>query len=103
MGASLITPVSSPLEASLYALYLSHLFEVNGFRKVYYDVPGYQIDHFDAVARGIFREEGRLEAHLWRDGRHWPLHIFAVEGRISLAGRREIDDLDPVSCRVDYV
>jgi RimJ/RimL family protein N-acetyltransferase/acyl carrier protein len=73
-----------PIEA--VALFVRYLFCTWDLRKLYMEVPEFNMD---AIATGVdrlFREEGRLRAHEYYNGRHWDAHILAIyrEDQVSL-------------------
>jgi hypothetical protein len=61
----------SPAMVLGIALLLRHLFTCWPLRKVYLDVPEYNLDQFASAIGRYFVEEGRLRDHWFYDGQHW--------------------------------
>jgi hypothetical protein len=60
-------------------LFLRYLFVLWPFRKVYLEVPEYNLPQFaSAVSEGVLKEEGRLREHLHFDGNYLDQYLFAV-------------------------
>lgn len=60
-----------PLEG-LY-LFLEYLFSTFPFRKLYFEVPGYNIGEFEKFLERHAAEEGRLQDAVFGGGRYWDL------------------------------
>lgn len=55
-------------------LFISHLFATFPYRKVFAEVPAYNMTLFEP---GLAQEEGVLQDYLFHDGRHVDLHIVS--------------------------
>ena len=55
-------------------LFISHLFATFPYRKIYADVPAYNMSLFEP---GLAQEEGVLREYLFHEGRHVDLHIVS--------------------------
>jgi len=55
-------------------LFISHLFATFPYRKVYAEVPAYNMGLYEA---GLAQEEGVLREYLFHEGRHVDLHIVS--------------------------
>lgn len=55
------------------------LFDHFGFRKVYFELPGYNLGLVDGWAGSILVEEGRLRDNCLFGGARFDQHIFALE------------------------
>lgn len=74
-------------------LFFRYLFDCHGFRKLYLEVPGYNISQFSSAPGNGFVEEGVLRDHEWFLGRWWDLHLYALyregwERRFAALGER---------------
>lgn len=70
-------------------LFVSYLFDVGGFRKLYAEVPEYNLDQFGSGAGRYFHEEGRLRDHEWYMDRYWDvLHLAIYRDEWRTASRR---------------
>jgi RimJ/RimL family protein N-acetyltransferase len=72
-------------------LFLTYVFETYSFRKLYLEMPEYNVPLIATALSDVMVEEGRLRDHTYFGGRYWDRCIFAVY-RQRLAGRslREI-------------
>lgn len=57
---------------------LVHLFRCFPLRKVYAEVPGFNMKHFQSGVGRILHEEGRLREHSFHAGRWWDQHLLAI-------------------------
>jgi RimJ/RimL family protein N-acetyltransferase len=75
-----MAPDSRPglgMEASI--ILLESAFRSFGLRKIYMEVPGYNLDSFESsIRRGYLVEEGRLIRHELLGGTYHDLHILAL-------------------------
>ena len=63
------------------ALFLRYLFVLWPFRKLYFEVPEYNVTQFaSAVDTGLLKEEGRLRSDHYYHGKYWDLIIFTIYG-----------------------
>jgi [ribosomal protein S5]-alanine N-acetyltransferase len=58
-------------------LFLSYLLSTWPLRKVYYEAAEYNIDQYRSGLHKLFEIEGRLQNHLYLDGRYWDSYILA--------------------------
>lgn len=65
-----------PLEGVL--LFVNHLFEEYGFRKLYGEVVEYDLRAFESVVGRWVEREGVLREHERHGGRHWDVHVLAL-------------------------
>lgn len=59
------------------AQFLGEVFREFPFRKVYFEVSGFNVDRMSGVIK-LLMHEGSLAEHTFRDGRYWPLEIFSI-------------------------
>jgi hypothetical protein len=64
------------LEAT--TLFIQYCFDNWGYRKLYVDVPEYNLEQFHSALGRHFHEEGHLVDHDYWQGRHWGLLTFAL-------------------------
>lgn len=60
------------------ALLLDYLFRGWPFRKVYFEVPEYNLGQLASGVGSLFVEEARLPDYLFLDGRYWSLSFLTV-------------------------
>jgi diamine N-acetyltransferase len=60
------------------ALLVEHLFRHLPFRKIYFEVPGYNANVVRIWRKIGLAEEGVLKGDRYWDGSYWDLHIFAL-------------------------
>jgi RimJ/RimL family protein N-acetyltransferase len=60
------------------ALFITYLFQVFNFRKIYLEVPEYNLDAISSGVGRVFAEEGCLKGHRYLDGRYWNLFLLAI-------------------------
>jgi hypothetical protein len=68
----------SPLFLLGSALFLDYVFTCWDFRKLYMEVPEFNMPQFASGLGRLIAEEGRLRGHYWFDGRHWDQVILAL-------------------------
>lgn len=59
-------------------IFFQYLFDHFTFRKLYLEIPEYNISLFGESARDILIEEGRLKGHYYYGDRYWDLCIHAL-------------------------
>lgn len=59
-------------------LLLDHLFRGWPFRKVYFEVPEYNLPQFSSGIGSLLTEEARLDDYLYLDGRYWSMCFLAI-------------------------
>jgi len=59
-------------------LFGAHLFGCYRLRKLYLEVPEFNIGQFETAIGWLFREEANLVGHLYYWGRYWDRRILAV-------------------------
>lgn len=59
-------------------MFLNHLFAAYSFRKIYFEVPSYNLAQFASAQGVILQQEGVLVENDYYDGRYWDTYIFAV-------------------------
>lgn len=60
-------------------LAIEYVFQTWPFRKLYAEVPEYNLRTFGSVTERFFRREGRLADHVFLDGRYWDVHVLATD------------------------
>lgn len=60
------------------ALFVRHLFAAWSLRKVYMEVPEFNMRSFRSITRHIAVEEGRLRQHRYWDGRYYDQILLAI-------------------------
>lgn len=80
---SLAVLVTDPFRGSFHALagvaaFVQLLFDGWPFRKVYIDVPEFNLDIQREVLGDLFVCEGRLREHAFHRGRYWDVAIYAL-------------------------
>ena len=85
----------SPVMIVGVGLLIRHLFASWNLRKLYMDVPEFNLAQFDRRLSEYFREEGRLRGHIFHSGSYWDQLTFAlyretwdeVQDQLLLPGR----------------
>jgi len=67
--------IATPLIAC--AAFIDRVFQTWAFRKLYAQVPGWNIDQIHRMGR-FAAAEGVLSEHDYLDGKYWDSHIFAI-------------------------
>ncbi len=73
-------------------LFIDYVLSTWQFRKLYMDVPAFNLDQIGSGIGRLLEEEGRLKDHLWLNGQFWDLHLLAItrgrweERRADLVG-----------------
>lgn len=84
-GTAYLSVVSDPavvgtgLMLETTGLAIEYVFETWPFRKLYAEVPEFNLRTFGSSTRRYFREEGRLTDHVFLDGRYWDVHVLATD------------------------
>ena len=68
----------SPAMVPAVALLIRHVLTSWNLRKLYMDVPEYNLPQFDSLIGPYFGEEGRLVDHLFYGGAYWDHVILAL-------------------------
>lgn len=71
------------------ALFVDYVFSTWPFRKIYLEVPSYNLSQLGSQVGGLLAEEGRLLDHVWLNGRTWDLHLLALYQSSWQARRQE--------------
>lgn len=66
------------LAIEAFCLFFNYLIVTWPFRKLYMELPEYNLTQFASVLRRIGREEGRLRDDTYYDGRYWDLVTIAL-------------------------
>jgi len=74
-------PMRSPLVMMGTALFIDYVFKCWAFRKLYFELPEYNLDQFATGVGGLLTEEGRLREHTYYDGQWWDRVILALYRR----------------------
>ncbi len=59
-------------------LFMGWLFMTYDLRKIYLEVPEFNISQISNGVDGLLVEEGCLREHMYYGGRHWDRYIFAI-------------------------
>lgn len=79
IGAAFSQEVESVgLPATAVGLFIQYLFRVYPFRKLYLEVPGWNMAQIASGVGSYFHDEGRLRGHDYYDGKYWDKHILAM-------------------------
>lgn len=81
MAASFATPHRSPLMVFGIALFIDYVFKCWNFRKLYFELPEYNLPQFASGLGSFLVQEGRLRQHLYYDGRYWDSVTLALYRR----------------------
>ena len=71
--------VGSGLMIEVAGLAIEYVFSTWPFRKLYAEVPEYNLRTFSSVTKRFFRREGLLTDHVFLDGRYWDVHVLATD------------------------
>jgi RimJ/RimL family protein N-acetyltransferase len=71
--------VGTSLMIEAAGLAIEYVFQTWPFRKLYAEVPEYNLRTFGSVTERYFRREGRLTDHVFLDGRYWDVHVLATD------------------------
>lgn len=55
-----------------------YLFKGWPFRKLYLEVPAYNLEQFESALTAVFTEEGRLSSYTFLDGEYWDLVFLSL-------------------------
>lgn len=81
--------VRTGVPAAAVRLFVRYLFKIHPMRKLYFEVPGWNMDRLASGIGSVFQEEGCLHQHDYYDGQYWDKYILAVyrsQLRIPTAG-----------------
>jgi hypothetical protein len=70
------------------ALFLNYLFTVGGFRRLYAEVPAFNLEQFGSVLDRYCEVEAQMRDHSFWDGRYWDMY--------HLTFRREVAGSSPL-------
>jgi hypothetical protein len=59
-------------------LFLDYLFRTYDLRKIYFELPEFNVPSIRSLIGNLFQEEGRLREHIYYDRRHWDRCIYAI-------------------------
>jgi RimJ/RimL family protein N-acetyltransferase len=71
--------VGSGLMIEVTGLAIEYVFSTWPFRKLYAEVPEYNLRTFATVTQRFFRREGLMTEHVFLDGRYWDVHVLATD------------------------
>ncbi len=60
------------------AVFVAYVFNCWDFRKLYVEIPGFNMGQFTDFLGRHLKEEGRLTEHTHLNGKYWDQHIFAL-------------------------
>lgn len=64
--------------ARAVGLFVRYIFKIHPVRKLYFEVPGWNIDRIASGIGSVFQEEACLRQHDYYDGQYWDKHILAM-------------------------
>lgn len=70
--------LGSGLMVEAVALAIDYAFETWPWRKLYLEVPEYNLESFRSGLDRYFVCEGSLREHVYLDGRYWDVHVLAI-------------------------
>jgi len=76
--ASLQPAARSPLLMLGSAMFIQYVFRVWNFRKMYFELPAYNLSQFAYAERHLLVQEARLREHVYYDGKFWDKVILAL-------------------------
>jgi RimJ/RimL family protein N-acetyltransferase len=59
-------------------IFIEYVFGTYNLRKLYLEVPEYNLPSMSHLAGGVFKEEGRLRQHTFYQGVYWDRHMLAL-------------------------
>jgi RimJ/RimL family protein N-acetyltransferase len=59
-------------------VFIDYLFATYAFRKLYFEVPEYNMSQFSRGYKHLLKEEGRQREHLYYGGEFWDRYLLAV-------------------------
>jgi RimJ/RimL family protein N-acetyltransferase len=59
-------------------IFIEYVFGTYNLRKLYLEVPEYNVPFMSNLAGGVFKEEGRLRQHTFYQGTYWDRHLLAL-------------------------
>lgn len=59
-------------------LLVEHLFHVEAFRKLYFDIPGFNLHQVSSAVERFLTVEVRLVGYHFFDGRYWDRNIYSI-------------------------
>lgn len=65
-----------PIEGVI--LQIRHAFEVGGFRKLYFEIPAYNLDGLGGGAERFATQEARLSEHFYFDGTYHDVCVYSL-------------------------
>jgi hypothetical protein len=71
----------NPLVILGIAMFIDYTFKCWNFRKLYMELPAFNLDQFGRGVGRMLVEEGRLREHMYYDGRFWDKVILALYRR----------------------
>lgn len=70
--------VGTGVGVEAFYVFTRYLFQVFSLRKLYLEVPEYNLKNFAGGQGRLLHPEGVLRGHTYYGGRYWDRHIFAV-------------------------
>jgi RimJ/RimL family protein N-acetyltransferase len=77
-------------------VFLRYLFATYSLRKVYFELPEYNLPQFGSALRRFAKQEGRLEEYDYYDGRYWDSLILSVDRSFITATRLGLPRSDTI-------
>lgn len=77
--------LGSGLMVEAVALGLHYAFETWPWRKIYMEVPEYNLDAFRSGLDRFFVREGTLRQHVYLDATYWDVHVLAISRELWMA------------------
>jgi RimJ/RimL family protein N-acetyltransferase len=69
-------------------LFVAHLFSAYNLRKVYFEVPEYNLSEFGSLIGPVLEVEARLKGHVYLGGSYWDFLVLALYRDSYLAIKR---------------
>lgn len=79
------------------AVFIRYLFATYRLRKVYFEIPEYNMPQFASALRRYAKQEGCLEEYDYYDGRYWNSHILSIGRSFPKQTRLGLPRSEPVS------
>lgn len=70
--------IDSGIGVEAVDLFIAHLFACYRLRKLYFEVPEYNLSQFSSAIGWLFRNEGVQADHTFYNGRFWDRYILAL-------------------------
>ena len=79
VGAAKFQPILTTRLVTGVTLLINYLFKGWPFRKLYLEVPEYNLPEIASAVDSLFAVEAVLREHVFLDGIYWPLHVLSTD------------------------